>query len=301
MSGISVICFGASYTIALVFELCRLFFRTTLFRFVTVGLVIAGIVAHTTYLAYKWRERSSDHVPQLDWYTSCLVLAWILMAAYLVLFALSRRSSAGLLFLPTSIVMIIVAHLFPSTAKAERIWNQVHGLSLAFGMSLVVIGFVTGLMYLFQSYRLKRKLPPNRALWMPSLERLQMTNERTLTASTILIACGLVSGILLNLTHRGSAAVIPWTDPVVVASLVWLLWLLVVIAFKNLYPPARQGRKVAYLTVGSFLCLSVVLAIIWGAPHAGERNGGDALSRQAGAIETDEVVCVLQQDEKEFA
>jgi len=227
VSGISVICFGASYTIALVLEICRLFFRTTLFRFATVGLVIAGIVAHTTYLAYKWRERSTDHVPQLDWYTSCLVLAWILMVAYLVLFALSRRSSAGLLFLPTSIVMIVVAHLFPSTAKAERIWNQVHGLSLAFGMSLVVIGFVTGLMYLFQSYRLKRKLPPNRALWMPSLERLQMTNERTLTASTILIACGLVSGILLNLTHRGSAAVIPWTDPVVVASLVWLLWLLV--------------------------------------------------------------------------
>ena len=56
--------------------------------------------------------------------------------------------------------------------------------------------------------------------------------------------------------------VIPWTDPVVVASLVWLTWLIVVVLFHAFYRPARQGRKVAYMTIGSFLFLSLVLSII---------------------------------------
>jgi ABC-type uncharacterized transport system permease subunit len=162
--------------------------------------------------------------------------------------------------------LIVVAHLFPSTSRAVRAWNLLHGLALVAGMALLIIGFTAGLMYLIQSYRLKHKLTAGSTLWLPSLERLQRVNERCLMASVVALGIGLISGILLNLVHSGRGVVIPWSDPAVVASLVWLVWLLAVVLFHTLYRPARQGRKVAYLTIGSILFLSLVLVIIWWTP-----------------------------------
>ena len=75
--------------------------------------------------------------------------------------------------------------------------------------------------------------------------------------------------------------VIPWSDPVVVASLVWLTWLIVVVLFHGFYRPAGQGRKVAYMTIGSFLFLSVVLSIIRWLPsqHTEDLSAAAATTR----------------------
>jgi ABC-type uncharacterized transport system permease subunit len=225
----------------------------------------------------------------LTWLTGCLIFAWILIAAYLAVFWLQRRSTAGLMLLPTSLVLIIAAHLFPSTPRAVQVWNQLHGLALLLGMALVVVGFTAALMYLLQSYRLKHKIPPQPTIWFPSLERLQRINERCLLASVSFLGIGLISGILLNLVRgEGGTGNIPWTDPVVLASLVWLIWLLAVVLFHTLYRPARQGRKVAYLTIGSFLFLGCVLAIIWWTPtpHSTNLHAGSAEARAAAILRT---------------
>ena len=73
--------------------------------------------------------------------------------------------------------------------------------------------------------------------------------------------------------------VIPWTDPIVVASFVWLAWLLVVVLFHAFYRPARQGRKVAYVTISSFIFLSLVMSIVWWMPtqHGREHDGQNRL------------------------
>ena len=54
----------------------------------------------------------------------------------------------------------------------------------------------------------------------------------------------------------------PWTDSVVISSAVLLVWLLAATIFEWLYKPAQQGRKVAYLTVASFLFLALVMAML---------------------------------------
>ena len=182
-----------------------------------------------------------------------------------------QKSSSGLLLLPTSLSLIAAAQLFPHSAQGIRYWGILHGLSLVFGIAMVVIGFVAGLMYLFQSFRLKQKLPPLSSVWLPSLERLQTLNERCLYASILLLGAGLISGILLNLTQSGEQQGIPWSDPVVIASMVWLAWLLTLLLFNTFYRPSRSGRKVAYLTVGSFVFLGIVLGIMFWMPtvHVG--------------------------------
>ena len=178
LSGISVVCFGASYSVALLLEISRLFFRLTARTAVMIGFAAAGLVAHSVYLGYQFREHQVAHIPIVTWFTGCLILAWILVLIYLVVFMISRQATAGILLLPASLVMIVVGHLFPSTARAVRTWNVLHGSSLLLGMAMVVIGFVAGLMYLLQSHRLKQKLPPPSKQRLPSLERLETINER---------------------------------------------------------------------------------------------------------------------------
>ena len=280
LSGISVICFAATYTVTLLLEISRLFFRGRVRNAVLIGVAGAGFFAHTVYLTYQLRQLAAAQQPLLTWFTACLLFAWVLMLAYLAVFLLQRKSTAGLMLLPTCLVLIIVAHLFPSSHRAVQIWIMLHGLALLVGVALVVIGFSAGLMYLIQSYRLKQKLPPRSTIWLPSLERLQHINERCLLASVSMLGIGLVSGIMVNLIHSRSGLVIPWTDPVVVASLVWLAWLIIVVLFHAFYPPARQGRKVAYMTIGSFVFLGLVLGIIRWMPsqHTGDDSAAAAYS-----------------------
>jgi hypothetical protein len=50
-----------------------------------------------------------------------------------------------------------------------------------------------------------------------------------------------------------------WTDPVVLSLAAMLVWLIAAEVFRLVYPAARRGRKVAYLTLASFVFLLIAL------------------------------------------
>jgi peptidoglycan/LPS O-acetylase OafA/YrhL len=114
--------------------------------------------------------------------------------------------------------------------------------------------------YLAQSYRLKKKLPPPRGLRLPSLEWLQQASQQALLLSSWILAAGLLAGVVLYLVQDENR--MPWNDPVVWISAVLFIWLAVVLVFQARYKPARQGRKVAYLTLATFVVLALVLALV---------------------------------------
>ncbi len=269
MSGISVTCFAASYGVAVLLELTRLFVRASVRIAVMLGFAAAGLFAQTIYLLYQLQSRWEQGIALIDWYSGCLVLSWILATAYFASALGHPQSSTGLLLLPTSLALIAAAHLFPQTAAGVQWWEMLHGISLVFGITMVVVGFIAGLMYLIQHYRLKHNLPPRSRFWLPSLERLRKINERSLYASILLLGLGILSGILLNLIRSGQNRGIPWSEPAVLASLVWLVWLLTIVIFGKFYPATRSGRRIAYMTVGSFVFLGVVMGIMFYFPHAG--------------------------------
>jgi ABC-type uncharacterized transport system permease subunit len=97
-------------------------------------------------------------------------------------------------------------------------------------------------------------------LRLPSLEWLERVNSRTLAISTVLIALGFITGIVMSVViHRGESAYVLWADPVVVSLAAMLVWLIAAEAFRLIYPAARQGRKVAYLTLASFVFLVIAI------------------------------------------
>ncbi len=275
LSGITITCFAASYAITLVLEVSRLVFQATIRNVVMIAFAAAGLFAHTVFLIVHARAEMAGGMllPLSSWHDFCLLAAWVLVAAYLGLTLRKPQLSVGVFVLPLALALVGVARLLRdappfSANEAMSLWRLIHGSALLLGTVGVALGFATGVMYLIQSYRLKHKLPPNPRFKLPSLEWLQRFNVESLFISTAALAVGLISGVVLNLINRRQSGGISWTDPVVLSSGVLFLWLLAVVIFEWVYKPARAGRKVAYLTVASFVFLALVLYFVLFFAHA---------------------------------
>lgn len=265
IENISITCFFASYVVALALEASRLVFRSGVRGALMLGFGLAGVLAHTLYLGHRATVTAPS--PLASEYDFYLVAAWVLAAIYLYLTVYHSQSPIGLFVLPVVLLFIVSAWLFgdprpiPKTA-ASYWWGAIHGVSLLLGTVAVTIGFLTGVMYLLQSRRLKKKLTPGQGLRLPSLEWLQRMNTRTIAIAVLMLVCGFLAGVILNLNKSRNGDHVPWTDPVILSSSFLVVWMVIAWLFNHLYKPAQQGRKVAYLTVASFLFLVIALISI---------------------------------------
>jgi hypothetical protein len=267
LSGISTLCFVASYAIALGLEIVGLVKRFAWHRAVLLAITIAGLAAQTLYLwSLAVTTKSAPLSSPAEW---LLLASWVLALVYLGAIVNLPRAATGLILLPI-ILGLIGASRFASSEpfapeRASQFWGDLHGWMLLFGTVAVCIGFSAGVMYLLQSSWLKRRRPPSDELQLPSLEWLERINTGSLAVSMLLVVLGFVSGIVLStLKHRGETNYALWTDPVVISLAAMVLWLIAAEVFRLVYPAARRGRKVAYLTLASFGFLVITLAsFLW--------------------------------------
>ncbi len=277
LSGVGVICFAASYLVAFALEVSRLVFRSGVRGALMLGFAGAGLVAHSAYLYYRAvKAAGSPLSSQHDWY---MLAAWALVAVYLYLVYYHPHAAFGLFLLPVALGLVAAGKFFASSEPfarepASKVWGIIHGTSLLLTAVAVSVGFVAGLMYLSQTRRLKHKLPPIRGMRLPSLEWLGRVNSRAIVVSLLTLGIGLVSGVILQVigSHEQDAA-LPWNDPVVLSTELMFGWLLFATIVGVLYRPARKGRKVASLTVVSFVFLVIALAI--GLLLETQHGGGD--------------------------
>jgi len=273
LSGITITCFAASYAVALGLELARARVRNSWLSGAAIGFLIAGVFAQSLHLWYLARDELGRTVLFSSWHDWCLLAAWILALACLGL-SVRKVPLAGIFMLPPVLALIGAAYLLRDSrpferTEAMRYWGIGHGVALLIGTVAVTIGFVAGLMFLLQAYRLKNKIPPSKTFKLPSLEWLQRLNEESLLISSFFLAVGLLTGIVLNIIQHAQAEVtVAWSEPTVWSSGLLLLWLVVALLFNWLYKPARRGRKVAYLTMASFGFLAIVLGLVLFSQHA---------------------------------
>jgi hypothetical protein len=294
LSGISITCFASSYAVTLVLEASRLFLRLPIRWIVMILFAAAGLFAHTVYLATLTRQelQTANVTPLATWYDWCLMAAWVLAASYLVLAVRRPATTVGIFLLPLVLALIGTGHAVRQLPPFDRVqaasyWAVLHGIMLLLGTVVAALGFAAGVMYLLQSYRLKRKLPPRPGFRLPTLEWLQRVNRRALWLSTFLLGLGLVAGLALNLIRQSDRdGTVSWTDPVVISSGVLFLWLAMALICESLYKPARAGSKVAYVTMSSFVFLVLVLCLVLLGQHGitrtpGARSRMPGVSRQA--------------------
>ena len=261
---ITVFCFTASYAVAFAGEVWSALRgrRFGWHRPVMLGFAIAGLFAHATYLGVvRARVDAAPLSSPADW---SLLAAMVLAAIYLASCFFSPRHATGLFLLPLVLGLIAYSRLASSQPladdRASWFWGQAHSWLLILATVTVSIGFLAGLMYLIKSWRLKHKLPPSTGFRLPALETLERINGRSLGFSVWLVAGGFISGLVLaRIKHQTESAYALWSDPVVISLGVMLGWLVLAEAFRLIYPAARQGRKVAYLTLASFVFLTITL------------------------------------------
>jgi len=265
LSGVSIICFAASYGVTLALEITRLLFRSGLRGAIMLGFAGAGLFAHTVYLYYRAIHATGSPLSSSqDW---CLLAAWVLAATYLYLTYYHPGTAFGLFILPLVLGLIATGTYLAdpqpfAREPASRVWGMIHGASILLGTVAVLVGFAAGLMYLGQAYRLKHKLTPRRGLRLPSLEWLQRANSRAIGVAALMLGACILSGAILNLINRRpDTERLPWHDPVVLSTLVMFVWLVLCTAIGIFYRPARQGRRVALVTLFSFVFLAVALAL----------------------------------------
>jgi ABC-type uncharacterized transport system permease subunit len=280
LSGVGIICFAASYAIAWVLEISRLFVRSGVRGAVMLGFAGAGLLAHTAFLYYRAVHAIGAPLSsEKDWF---LVAAWAMIVVYLFLAIMRPKIPFGLFLLPMALVLIGAGEFLAPTEPlarepASKIWGAIHGFSILLATVSVLVGFVAGMMYLGQSRRLKHKRLPTGRLRLPSLEWLQRANSHAIVTSLLMLGIGILSGMVLNLINiRNDAARLDWNDPVVLSTWLMFFWLLAVVVVIGVYRPAGQGRKVAYLTVASFIFLAIMLAagLLMDSRHWGRGEGG---------------------------
>ncbi|MGV3485169.1 MAG: cytochrome c biogenesis protein CcsA [Planctomycetaceae bacterium] len=283
LRGISVTCFVGSYIVALLLELTRSIVRVPGRGLLTILFTVAGLGAQAIYLVVRAAEHGAGAEAGLfaGWYDWSLLVAWGLAACYLVLYLSRPDTIVGYFLLPSVLALVGLARLTRdwapfSPVEAVGVWRSVHSLSMTVGAAAVLMGFIAGLMYLTKAWRLKTKQVMGTTLRLPNLERLQLMNRQALVASTIAVGIGLFSGVVMNVNRWGYVA---WGEGGVILSGVLFAWLSVATAFEFFYKPARQGRKVVYLTLASFGFLVVTMIGVLSSDHgrkASEPSASDA-------------------------
>lgn len=288
IAGITTTCFAASYAVAFFLELVRLLLRHAARRVLTLGFALAGLLAQTLFLGYRaYTSQAAPLSSAFDWY---LLAAWMLVVVYLYLTTFHPEMAYGIFILPLALALIGAAQYASrkpfAQSPAAQVWGTIHGTFWLLGAVAVIVGFVAGLMYLLQAWRLKNKVQPTPGLRLPSLEWLERTSGRAIVFSVFMAGIGTLSGIVLNLVnHHHQRDELPWSDPIVWQSVGLFAWLLATALFNGMYRPARQGRKVAYLTIANFVFLAIFLAIqlVGSGAHA-IRPGSTALQDFRAAI-----------------
>jgi ABC-type uncharacterized transport system permease subunit len=264
MSGNLILGIVACYSAALLLELIGLKWRFPGRHAAVAACTFAGFVVHGLALS---RNVATEPVPlatPAEWLS---VAAFALILVYLAAILYLPRTPSGLLLVPIALGLIAASQVASNAPFAPDrtyyFWGLTHGMLLLLGTVTMCVSFLAGVMYLVQSYALKH----TQSMWnnwrLPSLEWLERVNGRMLAVSTVLILLGFASGLVLStLNQRHRSVPFSWIDPIVLSSGAMLAWLVIAELFRLVYPAARRGQKVAYLTLASFAFVVITVLVL---------------------------------------
>jgi ABC-type transport system involved in cytochrome c biogenesis permease subunit len=256
LNGISHACFGLSYLLALSCEVARLWKPVRWLRPAGIIAGIAGLFAHTIYLAIR---QPSPAEP----FAALLLVSWVL-AVFAVYGTLHHARQLWAIFVwpvVLGLVGLSLALLTGSTQTAipawitgDRSWGIIHGMLVLSATVGLTVSFLAAAMYLVQAARVKSKANPLGPFRMLNLERLEVMNRRAVNLAFPFLTAGLVLGGFLLRKHD------TWQNWYSVKFLsTALLWVVCFVLLYLRYARAVSAKRYAWLSIIAFILAIIVI------------------------------------------
>ncbi|MDR1925492.1 MAG: hypothetical protein LBQ66_14060 [Planctomycetaceae bacterium] len=253
------------YAIAFVLELSRFFFRGAVRNFFAVIFVLIGFAVHTIFLYYR-HVAATGNINGAETYF--FMTAWGLVLVYLYLICYHRGIPFGLFFLPIVLFAMVcggvISYITPNEPTAGLVvcnppfLKMFHAITFFAATLSISIGFVAGLLYLFQDWRLRHKRPTGTLLKLPTIEWSASLCRKALGASTFILASSIFCGCMLQ-PHLQSPNFVMLFDPLVIGTVVTFVFLFVFSGILPLRIFRSEGKQLAMLTLIAFVFLVVTL------------------------------------------
>lgn len=219
------------------------------------GLSTAGLISRAPEVASL--DSSHDQLA---------ILAWFLVAVYLLLQVRYRLAVVGALVSPLAFLLTLSAYIVYAGDSEVQVpmqsaWLPAHVAPAFLGYAILVVASCLSLIYLLQERQLKSKRLTGLARRLPSLETLDDLNYRCVAWGFALFTIGIITGAVLSKMAWGTFW--SWEPVQILSILAWLLYALLL----QTRSAGWRGRRAATLTlvgfvflVGSFLSLKFGLS-----------------------------------------
>ena len=257
--------------LALGLELLRLRLRPGAWVRTELCVLGIGVAALTAFLG--WRVFHSGRLPLSSPRDALLVLVWVLTGISMGMISTHRKKNFGLFLLPMVLTLLGIAFFGAGDVPfAERpasaAWGLVHGMSMLLAAVSIFFGFLSGSIYLRQTWNLKHpsRSTLRRSLFrLPSLEWLHYANRHSMKLATVMLALGVLSGVVMDVQRGDSEHLLSnWMILGTTALLIWFVFSLVLGFF---WKRANAGPQIAFRTILNFVALCTLFGLVIFSQH----------------------------------
>ncbi|MBO8163059.1 MAG: cytochrome c biogenesis protein CcsA [Brevibacillus sp.] len=130
-------------------------------------LVVVGFLAQLGYVIARWI--AGGHSPTSNMFEFMTFLSFCIILAFLIIYRIYRLTVLGVFVIPTGIIMLAYASVFPSKVTPlipalKSYWLHIHVTTAALGEGILAVGFAAGLMYLVRTVPQER--PSKSTAWL---------------------------------------------------------------------------------------------------------------------------------------
>lgn len=230
-----------------------------------------GLMLLTAFLT--WRVFHSGRLPLSSPQDAIFVLVWVLAGASMEMVSGKRSRNAGIFVLPMVLVLlgigIFAANDTPFALRpASLAWGIVHGLSMLFAAVAIFSGFLSGTLYLHQIRRLKQprlSAKPKLRIPFPPLERLHKTNLNSTKFAALMLALGVLSGVVMDVLRSDSVNLL--ANWMILGTLALLFWFVFSLFLGFFWKRANAGPQIAYRTILNFAALCTLFGLVIFSQH----------------------------------
>lgn len=240
----------ACYFIGLIYAFVALSRTSDLFSRVALHAASLGMVFHFVSLIELFL---SGQMVLASVRNSESLLAFISMTFFMVIYAIYKTTSPGVVVFPVVFFLTFVAAVdqqpvLLTALVSHKGWLAAHIFLIFTGYAALLVSFGASLLYLLQEKRLKSKNPSSLISFLPALEVIDQIGYRSLLLGFPFMTLGLITGSVVALTTYGK---VDFLDPKILLSL--LMWAVYMIMVFTRWNSGWRGRRAAFLATFAFV------------------------------------------------